>query len=42
MNRKKIYNPNSTEHVNDRRIFGGNPTGIFELNNIKYQWAYNL
>jgi ribonucleoside-diphosphate reductase beta chain len=42
MNRKKIYNPESTENVNDRRIFGGNPTGIFELNNIKYQWAYNL
>ena len=42
MNRKQIYNPNSTENVNDRKIFGGNPTGIFELNNIKYQWAYNL
>ncbi len=42
INRKKIYNPNSTENVNDRKIFGGNPTGIFELNNIKYQWAYNL
>jgi len=42
MDRKKIYNPDSQEHVNDRKIFGGNPTGIFELNNIKYQWAYNL
>ncbi|MBN2782898.1 MAG: ribonucleotide-diphosphate reductase subunit beta [Campylobacterales bacterium] len=42
MNRKKIYNPESTEKVNDRKIFGGNPTGIFELNDIKYQWAYNL
>ena len=42
MNRKKIYNPESTENVNDRKIFGGDPTGIFELNNIKYQWAYNL
>jgi ribonucleoside-diphosphate reductase beta chain len=42
MNRKKIYNPESKENVNDRKIFGGNPTGIFELNNIKYQWAYNL
>lgn len=42
MQRKQIYNPESHEHVNDRRIFGGNPTGIFELNNIKYQWAYNL
>jgi len=42
INRKKIYNPDSTENVNDRKVFGGNPTGIFELNNIKYQWAYNL
>ncbi len=42
MKRKQIYNPESTENVNDRCIFGGNPTGIFELNNIKYQWAYNL
>ena len=42
MERKKIYNPQSNEHVNERKIFGGNPTGIFELNNIKYQWAYNL
>ncbi len=40
--RKKIYNPDSNETVNERKIFGGNPTGIFELNNIKYQWAYNL
>ncbi|MDQ1263282.1 MAG: ribonucleoside-diphosphate reductase beta chain [Campylobacterota bacterium] len=42
MKRKKIYNPESNENVNDRKIFGGNPTGIFELNDIKYQWAYNL
>ena len=42
MNRKQIYNPDSTEDVNGRKVFGGNPTGIFELNNIKYQWAYNL
>lgn len=42
MDRKKIYNPQSTESANDRKIFGGNPTGIFELNNIKFQWAYNL
>lgn len=42
MDRKQIYNPDTNENVNDRRIFGGNPTGIFELNDIKYQWAYNL
>ena len=42
MHRKQIYNPASNENVNERRVFGGNPTGIFELNAIKYQWAYNL
>ena len=42
MERKKVYNPDLQESVNERKIFGGNPTGIFELNNIKYQWAYNL
>ena len=42
MERKKVYNPNSEESVNQRKIFGGNPTGIFELNKIKYQWAYKL
>ena len=40
--KKKIYNPESTEKTKDRKIFGGNPTGIFELNDIKYQWAYKL
>ena len=42
MDRKKIYNPKSTEKTSERRIFGGDPTGMFELNDIKYQWAYNL
>ena len=42
MLRKKIYNPESKEKTKERKIFGGDPTGIFELNNIKYQWAYNL
>ena len=42
MERKRIYNPESEEKTNERRIFGGDPTGIFELNDIKYQWAYNL
>ena len=42
MDRKKVYNPDSNENVTQRKIFGGNPTGIFELNKIKYQWAYKL
>ncbi|PAF45917.1 ribonucleotide-diphosphate reductase subunit beta [Helicobacter sp. 11S02629-2] len=40
--RKQIYNPDSKETVNDRKIFGGNPTAMFELTQIKYQWAYDL
>jgi ribonucleoside-diphosphate reductase beta chain len=42
INKKEIYNPESKEETKDRKVFGGNPTGIFELNDIKYQWAYNL
>lgn len=42
IDRKKIYNPHSQEGVNDRKVFGGDPTAMFELTQIKYQWAYNL
>lgn len=40
--KKEIYNPSSNENAQDRKIFGGNPTSMFELNNIKYDWAYKL
>jgi ribonucleoside-diphosphate reductase beta chain len=40
--KKKIYNPASTEGVNDRKIISGNPTGLIELTKVKYQWAVNL
>ena len=36
ISRKQIYNPESTESVADRKIFGGNPTSMFDLNKIKY------
>ena len=42
LTKKTIYNPDSKETSRDRKIIGGNPTGIFELNDIKFQWAYNL
>ncbi len=42
MNRKKIYNPNSTERLNDRRVFGGNPHGILNFTKAKYPWALKL
>ena len=42
MNRKRIYNPNSNENLNDRRVFGGNPHGILNFTKAKYTWALNL
>lgn len=40
--KKEIYNPDSNETAAERKIFGGDPTSMFELNNIKYDWAYKL
>lgn len=42
MARKTIYNPESEESLNDRRIFGGNPDGMINFTRMKYQWAINL
>ena len=42
MYRKVIYNPDSKENLNDRRIFGGNSDGMINFTKMKYQWALNL
>ncbi len=42
MKQIKIFNPNSKETVNQRRIFGGDPDGITNDNEIKYPWALDL
>ena len=42
MDRKEIYNPESRETLNDRRIFGGNSDGMINFTKMKYQWALNL
>jgi ribonucleoside-diphosphate reductase beta chain len=42
MNTKTIYNPDSKESLNDRRIFGGNPDGMLNFTKVKYQWAVKL
>lgn len=42
MKGKIIYNPDSTEDINGRRIFGGNPDGMINFTRMKYQWALNL
>lgn len=39
---RKIYNPESTETPSTRTIINGNPSGIVNMNDIKYQWAFNL
>lgn len=39
---KTIYNPESTETLSQRRIFGGNPDGMINFTKMKYQWALNL
>lgn len=42
MERKNIFNPESNEDLNDRRIFGGNPDGMLNFTKMKYPWALNL
>ena len=42
MERKTIYNSDSKESLNDRRIFGGNSDGMINFTKMKYQWALNL
>lgn len=42
IDRKRIYNPESNENLNDRRVFGGNPHGILNFTKAKYQWALKL
>jgi len=42
MDRKIIYNPDSQETLNDRKIFGGDSDGMINFTKMKYQWALNL
>ena len=40
--KKIIYNPDSHEDLNGRRVFGGNPNGILNFTRMKYQWALEI
>jgi ribonucleoside-diphosphate reductase beta chain len=42
MDRKTIYNPSSTENLNERKTFGGNPDGMINFTRCKYEWAVKL
>ena len=40
--KKKIYNPKGMDNGHHTKIIGGSPSGIINMNNIKYGWAYKL
>ncbi|WP_300328570.1 ribonucleotide-diphosphate reductase subunit beta [Fusobacterium sp.] len=42
MDKKMLFNPQGNDSVNERKIIKGNTTNIFNLNNVKYQWANHL
>ncbi|MFN3598406.1 MAG: ribonucleotide-diphosphate reductase subunit beta [Aquificaceae bacterium] len=42
MERTIIFNPQGDREPSKRQLIFGNPTNIMELNNIKYQWAFDL
>lgn len=39
MQRKKLFNIAGNDEIINRRMIGGNVTNLFNLNNVKYQWA---
>lgn len=42
VDKKKLFNPLGDDSLSSRSIIKGNTTNIFNLNNVKYQWANNL
>lgn len=42
MQRNKLFNPKGDSAFEKRRLIDGNSTNLFELNNIKYDWAMKL
>lgn len=39
---RKIFDPTGDDSMESRKLVGGNPTGIANLNSVKYKWASNL
>ena len=37
-----IFNPEGSDRLEDRQIWGGNSTMLIQLNNVKYTWATKL
>ena len=42
MRRKLLFNPDGTDEISQRKLTGGNTTNLFNLNNVKYDWASKL
>lgn len=42
MQKNKLFNPDGDKDSSNRSIIQGNTTNLFELNNIKYDWAMKL
>jgi len=42
ISRPKLFNENGTDSYEDKLIFGGNPTGIANMNTVRHQWANTL
>lgn len=42
MDKKRLFNPQGIDSLKERKIIKGNTTNIFNLNNVKYQWANYL
>lgn len=42
VDKKRLFNPDGIDTLKERRIIKGNTTNIFNLNNVKYQWANYL
>lgn len=42
MKKRMVFNPDGNDSLENRKIVGGNATGIANLNSVKYSWASKL
>jgi ribonucleoside-diphosphate reductase beta chain len=42
MEERKVFNEHGSDEISERKLIGGNQTGIANLNSIKFKWASSL
>ncbi len=42
MEKKKLFNPEGTDALSERKVVEGNTTNLFNLNNTSYKWASKM